>query len=136
MYRKENRSLCPSSAMNSVLDFSSKDSRPLNIDTVSVLTRFSLPHNDMSKISPFAIHKTLIGIGGGPKSVKRLRFGNLLIETTPALQTKSFLLAKSFLNNPVTVSPHKTLNSCWALLIQRYLKVSLIRVSLRTGESQ
>ncbi|GFV47947.1 uncharacterized protein TNCV_3044191 [Trichonephila clavipes] len=87
----------------------------LNIDTVSALTRFlliSLANNDMSKISPFAIHKTLIGIGGEPKSVKRLRSGDLLIETTSALQTKSFLLAKSFLNNPERVSPHKTLNSC------------------------
>ncbi|GFV94553.1 RNA-directed DNA polymerase from mobile element jockey [Trichonephila clavipes] len=66
----------------------------------------------MSKISPFAIHKMLIGIGGEPKSVKRLRSVDLLIETTSALQTKTFLLAKSFLNNPVTVSPHKSLNSC------------------------
>ncbi|GFX43826.1 uncharacterized protein TNCV_4111051 [Trichonephila clavipes] len=66
----------------------------------------------MLKIPPFAIHKTLIGIGGEPKSVKRLHSGDLLIETTSALQTKFFLLAKSFLNNPVTISPHKTLNSC------------------------
>ncbi|GFV25509.1 uncharacterized protein TNCV_1147791 [Trichonephila clavipes] len=50
--------------------------------------------------------------GGEPKSVKRLRSGDLLIETTSALQTKFFLLAKSFLNNPVTVTPHKSLNSC------------------------
>ncbi|GFV78145.1 uncharacterized protein TNCV_3045241 [Trichonephila clavipes] len=87
----------------------------LNIDTVSTHTRFlliSLPNNDMSKISPFAIHKTLIGIGGEPKSVKRLHSGDLLIETISDLQTKSFVLAKSFLNSPVTVSPHKTLNSC------------------------
>ncbi|GFT90258.1 RNA-directed DNA polymerase from mobile element jockey [Trichonephila clavipes] len=28
------------------------------------------------------------------------------------LQIKSFLLAKTFFNSPVTVSPHKTLNSC------------------------
>ncbi|GFU48714.1 RNA-directed DNA polymerase from mobile element jockey [Trichonephila clavipes] len=66
----------------------------------------------MSKISPFAIHKTLIGIGGEPKSVKRLRSGDLLIETMSDLQTKSFLLAKTFFNTPVTVSPHKTPNSC------------------------
>ncbi|GFW41716.1 uncharacterized protein TNCV_9541 [Trichonephila clavipes] len=66
----------------------------------------------MSVKSPFAIQKALIGIGGEPKSVKRLRSGDLLIETTSALQTKSFLLAKSFLNRPVTVSPHKSLNSC------------------------
>ncbi|GFU65082.1 RNA-directed DNA polymerase from mobile element jockey [Trichonephila clavipes] len=60
----------------------------LNIDTVSALTRYlliSLPNNDMSEISPFTIHKTLIGIGGEPKSVKRLRSGDLLIETTPKL---------------------------------------------------
>ncbi|GFV21609.1 uncharacterized protein TNCV_5121961 [Trichonephila clavipes] len=66
----------------------------------------------MSVKSPFAIQKALIGIGGEPKSVKRLRSGDLLIETTSALQTKSFLLAKSFLNRPVTVNPHKSLNSC------------------------
>ncbi|GFV50621.1 uncharacterized protein TNCV_2212841 [Trichonephila clavipes] len=66
----------------------------------------------MSVKSPFAIQKALIGIGGEPKFVKRLRSGDLLIETTSALQTKSFLLAKYFLNSPVTVSPHKSLNSC------------------------
>ncbi|GFV53318.1 uncharacterized protein TNCV_1645501 [Trichonephila clavipes] len=66
----------------------------------------------MSIKSPFAIQKALIGIGGEPKSVKRLRSGDLLIEPTSALQTKSFLLAKSFLNSPVTVFPHKSLNSC------------------------
>ncbi|GFV38560.1 uncharacterized protein TNCV_3224661 [Trichonephila clavipes] len=66
----------------------------------------------MSIKSPFAIQKALIGIGGEPKSVKRLRSGDLLIETTSALQTKSFLLAKSFLNSPVTVFPHKSPNSC------------------------
>ncbi|GFS79340.1 uncharacterized protein TNCV_3261101 [Trichonephila clavipes] len=66
----------------------------------------------MSKVSPFVIQKTIIGIGGESKSVKRLRSGDLLIEANSALQTKSFLLAKSFLNSPVTISPHKTLNSC------------------------
>ncbi|GFT91759.1 uncharacterized protein TNCV_3438081 [Trichonephila clavipes] len=76
------------------------------------------------------------GIGGEPKSVKRLRFGDMLIETTPALQTKSFLLAKSFLNSPVTVNPHKSLNSCRGVISEPDLKVSLIRVSLRSGELQ
>ncbi|GFY23698.1 uncharacterized protein TNCV_1629801 [Trichonephila clavipes] len=66
--------------------------------------------------SPFAIQKALIGIGGEPKSVKRLRSGDLLIETLSALQTKSFLLAKTFLNASVTISPHKTLNSCCSVI--------------------
>ncbi|GFX48484.1 uncharacterized protein TNCV_583841 [Trichonephila clavipes] len=46
-----------------------------------------------------------------PKSVKRFRFGDLLIETISALQTKSFLLAKSFLDSPVSIS-NKSLNTC------------------------
>ncbi|GFW18540.1 uncharacterized protein TNCV_1222011 [Trichonephila clavipes] len=66
----------------------------------------------MWKKSPFAIQKALVGIGGEPKAVKRLRSGDLLIETSSALQTKSFLLAKSFLDCPVSVVPHKSLNSC------------------------
>ncbi|GFX25551.1 uncharacterized protein TNCV_1408171 [Trichonephila clavipes] len=64
------------------------------------------------KKSPFLIQKALVGIGGEPKSVKRLRSGDLLIETNSALQTKSFLLAKSFLDCPVFVIPLKSLNSC------------------------
>ncbi|GFX38433.1 RNA-directed DNA polymerase from mobile element jockey [Trichonephila clavipes] len=66
----------------------------------------------MARKSPFVIHKALIGIGGEPKSIKKLRSGDLLIETTSALQSKSFLLAKTFLDFPLTVNPHKSLNSC------------------------
>ncbi|GFT97628.1 uncharacterized protein TNCV_2024461 [Trichonephila clavipes] len=65
----------------------------------------------MTQKSPFAIQKAIQGIGGDPKSVKKLRSGDLLIETLSALQTKSFLLAKTFLDCPLTVSPHKSLNS-------------------------
>ncbi|GFW55254.1 uncharacterized protein TNCV_116401 [Trichonephila clavipes] len=55
-----------------------------------------------------AIHRAIIGIGGEPKSIKRLRSRDLLIETNSAVQTKSFLLAKSFLDSPVNISPHKS----------------------------
>ncbi|GFX57744.1 uncharacterized protein TNCV_1495051 [Trichonephila clavipes] len=61
----------------------------------------------MSTTSPFAIHKALIGIGGVPKSVKKLESG----ETSSAVQTKSFQLAKSFLDSPTNITPHKSLNS-------------------------
>ncbi|GFX09537.1 uncharacterized protein TNCV_2029031 [Trichonephila clavipes] len=86
----------------------------LNIDVIARNTRFlilSLPNNGMMKKSSFAIHKALIGIGGEPKSVKRLRSGDLLIETSSALQTKSFFLAKAFLDSPLTISSHKSLNT-------------------------
>ncbi|GFX57763.1 RNA-directed DNA polymerase from mobile element jockey [Trichonephila clavipes] len=91
----------------------------LNVDQVSVNIRFlimSLSNSEMTIISPFAVQKALIGIGGEPKSVKRLRSGDLLVETNSALQTKSFLLAKSFFNSPVTISPHKSLNSCRGII--------------------
>ncbi|GFW59436.1 RNA-directed DNA polymerase from mobile element jockey [Trichonephila clavipes] len=84
----------------------------LNVDELSKNTRFlliSLPSNDMLNKLPFAIHKALLGIDGEPKSIKRLRSGDLLIETKSALQTKSFFLAKTFLNSPVTITPHKSL---------------------------
>ncbi|GFU46502.1 putative RNA-directed DNA polymerase from transposon BS [Trichonephila clavipes] len=86
----------------------------LSIDETAQRVRFlliSLPNNAMSVQSPFTIHKALKGIGGEPKSVKRLRSGDLLVETSSSTQTKSFLLAKTFLNSPVNIIPHKSLNT-------------------------
>ncbi|GFS74375.1 uncharacterized protein TNCV_969861 [Trichonephila clavipes] len=85
-----------------------------NVDQIATNVRFlliPLQNVEMSKKSPFAIHKALIGIGGEPKTVKRLRSGDILIETHTALQTKSFLLANTFLDSPVTICPHKSLNT-------------------------
>ncbi|GFT91772.1 uncharacterized protein TNCV_3438141 [Trichonephila clavipes] len=85
-----------------------------NVDQIATNVRFlliPLQNVEMSKKSTFAIHKALIGIGGEPKTVKRLRSGDILIETHTALQTKSFLLANTFLDSPVTICPHKSLNT-------------------------
>ncbi|GFS71360.1 putative RNA-directed DNA polymerase from transposon BS [Trichonephila clavipes] len=86
-----------------------------NIDNIAVLERLlliSLPNNEMSKKSHFAVHKALVRTGGESKSVKRL----LLIETVSSMQTKSFLLVKTFLNSPVTISPHKSPNICGGVI--------------------
>ncbi|GFU35911.1 uncharacterized protein TNCV_4030221 [Trichonephila clavipes] len=85
------------------------------IDNVSEHARFlilSLPNNEMLEKSPFAIHKAIQRISGKPKSVKKLRSGDLLIETSSALQTKSLLLTKTFLDCPLIVNLHRSLNSC------------------------
>ncbi|GFW73646.1 uncharacterized protein TNCV_1541011 [Trichonephila clavipes] len=85
------------------------------IDTIATHSRFlilSLTNNEMSRKSPFTIQKALKGKGGDPKSVKKLRSGDLLIETVSALQSKSFLLAKTFIDSTLTVTPHKSLNCC------------------------
>ncbi|GFV14906.1 uncharacterized protein TNCV_3642681 [Trichonephila clavipes] len=108
----------------------------LTIEDVANYARFlilSLPNNDMSRKSPFAIQKALKGIGGDPKGVKKLRSGNLLIETTSASQTKSFLLAKTFLDCPLMVYPHNSLNSCRGVVSEPdLLSVSEAENSRRT----
>ncbi|GFX90015.1 hypothetical protein TNCV_887131 [Trichonephila clavipes] len=52
-----------------------------NIDDIAFHTRFlliCLPNSNMSKLSPFAIHKALTGIGGEPKDqVLLVRLHNL-----------------------------------------------------------
>ncbi|GFX35189.1 uncharacterized protein TNCV_2331291 [Trichonephila clavipes] len=86
----------------------------LNIEQVATYCQFlilSILNNEMSRKSPFAIQKAIQGIGGEPKSFKKLRSGDLLVETASALQTKSFLLEKTFLNRPLTVSLLKSLTS-------------------------
>ncbi|GFV93583.1 putative RNA-directed DNA polymerase from transposon BS [Trichonephila clavipes] len=70
----------------------------------------------MSQKSPFAIQKVIQGISGEPKSVKKLRSGDLLIEISSALQTKSFFLTKTFLNCPLIVNPHRFVNSCRGII--------------------
>ncbi|GBM35022.1 hypothetical protein AVEN_240378-1 [Araneus ventricosus] len=88
--------------------------RITDIDKISETARFliiSLRNELLSKTSPFATEKALQGIGGSPKSVKKFKSGDLLIEISSAIQTKYFLLAKIFLNNSVKITIHRTLNS-------------------------
>ncbi|GFY24943.1 uncharacterized protein TNCV_2691341 [Trichonephila clavipes] len=95
----------------------------INVDSIASNSRFlilSLPNNEMSKKSPFVIQKVLKRMGGDPKSVRKLRSRYLLIETASAVQSKSFLLEKTFLESPLTVTPHKSLNSSRGVISEPY----------------
>ncbi|GBM59758.1 hypothetical protein AVEN_110028-1 [Araneus ventricosus] len=97
----------------------------IDIDKVSQTSRFliiSLPDNQLSRLSPSAIEKGLYGIGGSPKSVRRLRSGDLLIETTSAF--KRNLLSKHFLDYQISVTVHKTLNSCRGVISDKGLMMA------------
>ncbi|GFX40986.1 uncharacterized protein TNCV_2216841 [Trichonephila clavipes] len=83
----------------------------MKVFTSTYGTNAAVP-GEMPRKSPFVVHKAIIGIGEEPKSIKKLRSGYLLIETTTALQSKSFLLAKTFLDFPLSVNPQRSLNSC------------------------
>ncbi|GBL77580.1 hypothetical protein AVEN_37635-1 [Araneus ventricosus] len=98
--------------------------KPTDTDTVSECARFlilTVPNGELGNMSPFAVEKALKGIGGSPKSVKKLRSGDLMIETTSVIQTKSFSIAKSILNKPLSVTIHRTLNSCRGVISEPQL---------------
>ncbi|KAG1713961.1 RNA-directed DNA polymerase from mobile element jockey [Nymphon striatum] len=78
-------------------------------------------NKSLSKLSPFAINKTIICIGGEPKSVKKLFSGDILVETQNKSHTEKLLNAKTFFDIPVTVSPHSSLNYSKGVIRSREL---------------
>ena len=50
----------------------------------------------MSSLSPFVIEKTLHGIADVPKSIKKLRSGDLLVEYTNRKHIENILMTKKF----------------------------------------
>ncbi|GBM29675.1 hypothetical protein AVEN_203586-1 [Araneus ventricosus] len=63
----------------------------------------------------------ITGIGGEPKAVRKLKSGDFLIETFTSTQTKSFLLAKTLLDIPISVISHKILNSVRGVIFETEL---------------
>jgi len=72
----------------------------------------SPPDSDcLQKLSPFAIAKGIQGIAGEPKSVKKMQKG-ILIEVEKRPHALNLLRTTSFVNLAVSVTEHRTLNSC------------------------
>ncbi|XP_053389700.1 uncharacterized protein LOC128552683, partial [Mercenaria mercenaria] len=65
----------------------------------------------MTSISPFVIEKTLESIAGTPKSVKKLRTGDLLVEIEKAAHAQNLLKMTNFFGHPCKCIAHRTLNS-------------------------
>ncbi|KFM68907.1 hypothetical protein X975_14816, partial [Stegodyphus mimosarum] len=61
-------------------------------------------------MSPFIINKYVVAAIGEPKNMKKLRSGDLLVETKSAQQTCALYNLKSIGTLTVSVSPHNTLN--------------------------
>ena len=70
----------------------------------------------VTTISPFVIDKTIKGWTGSVKQVRKLRSGVLLVEVATKVQCDYLLKLKSVLDLPVTVSPHRTMNSCKGII--------------------
>ena len=84
--------------------------------TSTASPRFLVIHSteerSISSLSPFVIEKVLTGMAGVPKSIKKLRSGDLLVEYTNKKHIECLLRLKQFHDLKVTVSLHGSLNTC------------------------
>jgi hypothetical protein len=80
------------------------------------------PEKPLSKLSPFAIKKSIESIAGAPKNVTQLRSGNIIIEITKHSHATNLLQAKQFMNTPVKIAPHRSLNCSKGVIRCRELR--------------
>jgi hypothetical protein len=66
----------------------------------------------LAKLSPFVIEKTIQGCIGSAVQIKKLRSGQLLVEVSRRTQAENLLKLTQFASLPVSVSPHRGLNTC------------------------
>ena len=76
----------------------------------------------ITSLSPFIIGKQIESLICTPKDVKKLKNGTLLVETNRKSQSENLLKITKFFNLNVTVTEHKTLNSCKDIIRDRMLK--------------
>jgi hypothetical protein len=67
---------------------------------------------EVTTVSPFVIEKTLQGCIGTAKMIKKLRSGVLLVEVGREAQAVSLQRLTMIASIPISVTPHRSLNSC------------------------
>ena len=68
------------------------------------------PEQPINKLSPFAIAKGIKGLAGEPKTLTKLRSGELLVEVVQRSHSTNLLRSTELANIPIKVSPHRSLN--------------------------
>ena len=71
--------------------------------------------------TPFAIHTGVQSLAGAPKSIKKLNSGDYLIEVTTKGHAVNLLKSQIFINCPVKITPHRSLNSSKGIIRCREL---------------
>ncbi|MCU7858551.1 MAG: hypothetical protein KZQ86_01700 [Candidatus Thiodiazotropha sp. (ex Lucinoma kastoroae)] len=71
----------------------------------------SKEEKQVASLSPFVIEKVLKGIAGIPKSIKKLRSGDLLVEYDKQSQIENLLRTEKFFDLKVKCSLHGSLNT-------------------------
>jgi hypothetical protein len=89
-------------------------------------------NRSLSTLSPFVVEKVLKGSIGENYNAKKLTNGSLLVEIQRKGQSDNLLKMTSFFEIPVTVTPHRSLNSSKAVIRSRELAI-LESSELREG---
>ena len=76
-----------------------------------IVVKFASEEQPLSKLSPFAVQKGFQAIAGTLRSTKRLKDWSFLVECSRKTQAENLLKTVNFLDQPVHVSVHRTLNS-------------------------
>ncbi len=65
----------------------------------------------ISALSPFIVEKTILGLVGKPKSIKKLKSGGLLVECERKAHAENIQKIKTFHEIPVSCLAHSSLNT-------------------------
>ena len=68
-------------------------------------------HQPLTKLSPFAVAKSIQGRFGTVNQVKKMKDGSLLIEASRKIQARHLLNTQTFLDIEVDAEPHRSLNT-------------------------
>ena len=79
-------------------------------------------NKSFTTVSPFAISKAILGIAGETKSIKKLGNGELMVEVLRKSQSDNILNCKTFIDFPITASPHRSLNSSRGIIRHKEFK--------------
>ena len=68
-------------------------------------------HQPLTKLSPFAVAKSIQGRFGTVKQVKKMKDGSLLIEASRNVQAQHLLDTQTYLDIEVDAEAHRSLNT-------------------------
>ena len=106
------------------VDTSTSDEADTHVDSWARFLVIEAADHEPIKLNPFAISKAVHGYCGEVKNVTRLRSGSLLVECMRKQQSINLLTITQFANVNVTVSAHRTLNSCRGIVRDRTRSLS------------
>ena len=86
-----------------------------------IVVKSASEERPLIRLSPFAAQKGFQAIVGTLKSSKRLRDGSFLVECSRKTQAENLVKTVNFVDRPVHVSVHKTLNSSCGVIRCREL---------------